>query len=113
MTLAPLKDGFGSGGSGLTDGALKAVLTELRGLSFSLLPAGPTDTAPVAVTGMKAEDTLIFLMGFDLDAAQEADKLADLTAGASIVQTGDDSGKLAHTTDVSAYACLAVWYDKA
>lgn len=55
MALKSMSPSFGSGGAGLSDGLLKGILGELRGLT-TLVVDGAAANTNIAVAGLKADD---------------------------------------------------------
>lgn len=108
MSLHTIPDAFGSGGSGLCDGTLKSILTELQGLSFALVNGAAADT-DITLTGIATEDTIAFILGLDPDNETAAEQVLDFTADFAI--TAADTIKAA-TQATTGYDLVVVWYNK-
>lgn len=69
MSLVPFSTSqLGKGGSGISDGTLAKVLTELQGLTVSLV-AGEADGVAMSVPSISPEDTILMALVFDNAAA--------------------------------------------
>lgn len=58
MTLEVIKNQFTKGGTGLTDGSLAKVLTELQGLTISVVAGAAAGTA-MNIAAIRREDTIL------------------------------------------------------
>lgn len=95
MPMVTMKNSFGQGGAGLTDGTLKGVLTELRGLTTVVVDGAAANTN-IAVAGLGAteqvQSCVMFAAGVPsilTPSAQSAGNLqfASVTTGNKIVVT--------------------------
>ena len=93
--LQTMRNDFGSGGSGLTDGTLKNVLSEIRGLKTVVVDGAAANTN-IAVTGLGASDHIqscvMFAAGVPSIVAVSAQtagniQFASVTTGNKIVVT--------------------------
>jgi hypothetical protein len=91
--LETMRSDFGSGGSGLTDGTLKKVVKELRGLKTVVVDGAAADTN-IAVAGLAANDHIqscvMFAAGVPSSLAVSAQsagfiQFASVTTGNKIV----------------------------
>ena len=55
MALKAMSPSFGSGGAGLSDGTLKGILGELRGLTTVVVDGAAANTN-IAIAGLKVDD---------------------------------------------------------
>lgn len=62
MALQPLNPSFSQGGSGLSDGQLKAILSELRSITTVVVAGAAADTK-IDVAALRPEHTLISAIG--------------------------------------------------
>lgn len=89
MTLHQIGTQFGKGGHGLTDGTLKDVLTELQGLTVTVVSGAAAGTA-MTVAPLRKEDTLLAaLVTTDAAAAAMVNDVTNMT-----IQSTTASGTL-------------------
>lgn len=55
MTLKTMSSAFGQGGANLSDGTLKGILGELRGLTTAIVDGAAANTN-IAISGLKVDD---------------------------------------------------------
>lgn len=92
--------------AGLAVGGLLGILTELQGLSFTVVN-GTTSATNIAVAGIATEDTIIFVLRFP--AAYAIANISDLTSEASITSAGNIQ---LSTTNTTGERLVVFWLNK-
>ena len=109
MSLTPVGSQLGKGGTGLSDGHLRRLLTEAQGLNFAVLD-GVAENTKIDVAAIRPEDTILALI------ESNAGVLTDRTANASIVDshaTGTLTGDTVIATDEVEVAGMAYVFQAA
>ena len=102
MALESLRSSsFGRGGTGLTDGTLQRVLTELQGLTYSVVSGAAAGTA-MNIAALRTEDTILAaLVTTDAAASAVVDDKANIT-----IQPTKASGTITCASVADADACV-------
>lgn len=111
MALETIAPNFGRGGAKIAyqgPGGLKAIVTELQGLSFSLVDGASSNTE-IAVSGITTSDTIKFVLGLDPDNSTSANQVMDFTSAFAI--SADGKVKAASQA-TNGYDLLFIWYNK-
>jgi hypothetical protein len=85
MTLKSISSQLGKGGTGLSDGQLKDILTELQGLTVSVV-AGTTADTKINLAAIRKQDTIISVIQH-VGAGTAVTDLADVTSTTTIAET--------------------------